>query len=199
MLPGVKKPEAEKQAQLDRVLAAHRAGRSGADIAREEGCSTRWVRELLRQARAAERGDPQRRPPVVLEVPDAMSLDPLAAVMRSIAVTDHVERELLTLAGSSRNDPVRVGALKGAAQMAMDRLGLLERLGVLPEFGRRWWTDEVQMGAAWKALAKLAKDAGLDIEELQREFEELLNRPGPERQLSVVGLAPEAPAGAVAA
>jgi hypothetical protein len=162
--PGSK---AEREARNARIVALAHAGVPQRDIAREVGLkSVRQVQRVLDDAASALATGSSSSVPRELHVPEAMTLDPFVAVLRSVAEQDQVAEEARRLVAETRQDAVRVAALKLMAAVSVQRIDLLARFGALPEGPT--WLNELKFDAAWQALSEVATAAGLDIDELRR-------------------------------
>lgn len=178
-------PPADPQRD-ERVLRAREADESRASIAQRERISEKTVTEACKRAERNRDEGPN------LAAVEVVSVNPMKVWAESLAVQGHAQERLLALAARTKNDAAKVGALKAAAQVADARLGTLERVGMLPEADRAWFAAELDWAALWRAVATAAEKAGVPLDDIQGEFDEL-KRAGqePPVQLDVVGFGPE--------
>jgi len=117
-----------------RIAALHAAGKSNTQIAAEVGRTERHVRRVLQQL--GESGQA-----VTLDLaeaePEPVVIDPFAEVARTLAEQRQVARAARRLASESKQDAVRVSALKLLAGLARDRIDVLDRFAALPT-GPSW-------------------------------------------------------------
>lgn len=147
-----------------RVAALDAEGKSPAAIAAEVGRTARHVRRVLEELR---KGGAPAAAPVEPPVVEPVAIHPFAEICRSLAEQHHVAAQARGLAASTRQDAVKVAALKLLAALARERIELLAHFGALPT-GPAWMT-ELQAGAAWRALSDIAGAHGLDLDELREQ------------------------------
>jgi hypothetical protein len=137
MIPSVRTTAREK-VQRDACVVADRArGLRWATIAKRNGLSETMCRKIWRERRSAE---------------DFRSLRPAEVVDEAVAQLESVVEELAQLAASTRNDAVRLGAIKARAATLIQRLELLQALGRVPVAPRLRW----EIGMEFTANAVLA-------------------------------------------
>jgi transposase len=120
-----------------RVVADRARGLRWATIAERQGLSETMCRKIWRERRSGE---------------DFRSLRPAEVVDETVAQLESVVEELAQLAASTRNDAVRLGAIKARAATLIQRLELLQALGRVPVAPRLRW----EIGMEFTANAVLA-------------------------------------------
>jgi hypothetical protein len=157
----------QQRAERDaRIFEASNHGAKAIEIVEAEGCSLRTVRRVLAAARehGATIGETPA-PPAPPQIGDAVAFEVSAnhELIQSVNLHGWGIEQMRTVARRTRSDALRIGAVKAAAQLSRERLGMLSELGLLP-VTRTDWSADASFRVVFAALKRDAEDAGLDWE-----------------------------------
>ena len=119
-------PATEKVRRDDRIVADRARGLTWATIAERHGVSDRQARAIWKERLTAE----------PLE-----SLDGLDAITEALLQVEAAIEDLALLAETTRNDPVRLGAIRARLEAQRDRVTLLRLGGYMPATWRAAMTE----------------------------------------------------------
>jgi uncharacterized protein (DUF433 family) len=173
----------DRRARAQRIIAAARAGASTTAIAADEKLSDRQVRRILAAA------EPDAGAVAPLPVVGPLELDPFQELAAAVAVHRESIDTLRTVAHTSANPALRIGAAKGAAAASSALVDLLARTGTLPPSVFAW-RSELAWRVAWDALFGALEDAGVEADAFSAELGRRLAHDGA-IDVELVGLGPE--------